>query len=668
MAQPVWVLSVDLQTKTATFQSGMAEAAKSARGSFQEIKEGASTMGRETGRSMRETRESVVLLGEEFGVHLPRALTSFIASLGPIGAAMEAAFPFIAIVAGAVILLEHLEKLRKEGQELTQAQMSFGTTIANVLNGLDDKLLQAGIRTDELNHNHLAALNKQLQLIDHASMDELVKSFDSVAKAADATLGKLKASWLEEGKGSEGAKHALEDFQQKYDLLLAEHKDKEAGDLLAGTLRSAQRVLDLQKQARDSQANPDKGQHGDYSKYEAAMSELRKQNITLSDKEFQSQQVLVDALNAQVQVQQKVNQLKHVESSNAIQTEQERDIINLLGRHGNALTELAKKQQAQAEAAGEAQIAANDVFARAIHDRLKLQDEAAKIGSEHLDRMAELELASEREKASLTMSAHRVTDAERLAQVLQEENQEYSIKRASLQRQVEELDRSDKDYENKLKALQNRQLELVREHENKVTQIKDQAEKDRNKRILSAEQQFDDTIARSMASTLTRHQSAGQMLISIGNTIAQGMIQNAIKSIMADDMTKPHDAAHAARKAFIAGEESVPGWPGVILGAALAAGAFASVMAFAEGGIVPGVGKGDIVPAKLEPGETVIPKQMTERLQRASNTEDTGRPIHVHGPRYNIQAVDATGVHAMLEKHSDEFHRHFTKAVRKMNR
>src|SRR5436305_12664625 len=114
MAQPVWVLSVDLQTKTATFTSGLADAAKGARGSFSDIKSGAQEMGRDTRVSMTEARHGVMLLGEEFGVHLPRALTSFIASLGPIGAAMEAAFPFLAILVGATLLLEHLHKIKEE--------------------------------------------------------------------------------------------------------------------------------------------------------------------------------------------------------------------------------------------------------------------------------------------------------------------------------------------------------------------------------------------------------------------------------------------------------------------------------------------------------------------------------------------------------------------------
>src|ERR1017187_9563063 len=189
--QPVWVLSVDLQTKTATFQSGLSDAAKSARGAFSDIKSGAGQMGRETSYSMMEARHGVMLLGEEFGVHLPRALTSFIASIGPIGAAMEAAFPFLAVAVGATLLIEHLAKLQEEGEKLTQDQVKFGTAVNNAFGTLDQKLIQAQIRSDELRNNHLGALKLQLELIDKQSMAELVHSFELVAKAADVVMKDL---------------------------------------------------------------------------------------------------------------------------------------------------------------------------------------------------------------------------------------------------------------------------------------------------------------------------------------------------------------------------------------------------------------------------------------------------------------------------------------------
>jgi hypothetical protein len=130
------LLSVDLQTKTATFQSGLSDAAKSARGAFTEIKGGSGEMGRAVSGNMMEARHGVMLLGEEFGIHFPRALTSFIASIGPIGAAMEAAFPFLAIAVGATLLIEHLVKMHEAGEKLTEDQVRFGTSVQNAFNQL----------------------------------------------------------------------------------------------------------------------------------------------------------------------------------------------------------------------------------------------------------------------------------------------------------------------------------------------------------------------------------------------------------------------------------------------------------------------------------------------------------------------------------------------------
>src|ERR1700683_3029682 len=114
MSNTVWSLDVNLATKTAVFTTGLSDAARSARGSFADIKEGAADMGRATGGSMGEARHSVMMLGEEFGLHLPRGVTSFIASLGPVQAAMSAAFPLIAIAAGATVLIEKLMKMGEE--------------------------------------------------------------------------------------------------------------------------------------------------------------------------------------------------------------------------------------------------------------------------------------------------------------------------------------------------------------------------------------------------------------------------------------------------------------------------------------------------------------------------------------------------------------------------
>lgn len=98
--------SVDVEAKTATFKGDMGDAAKSARKSFTDIEHGAAGMSESTRMSMTDAREGVMLLGEQFGVRLPRALTTFLAELGPVAGAIDAAFPFIAVAAFAGILIE----------------------------------------------------------------------------------------------------------------------------------------------------------------------------------------------------------------------------------------------------------------------------------------------------------------------------------------------------------------------------------------------------------------------------------------------------------------------------------------------------------------------------------------------------------------------------------
>jgi hypothetical protein len=60
----------------------------------------------------------------------------------------------------------------------------------------------------------------------------------------------------------------------------------------------------------------------------------------------------------------------------------------------------------------------------------------------------------------------------------------------------------------------------------------------------------------------------------------------------------------------------------------LDADAFASVLVLENGGVVPGVGHGDIVPAMLEPGDAVKPKRLTEGLTMTARSGNSGGGHH----------------------------------------
>lgn len=700
MAAPVWQLSINLETKTAAFTSGLADAAKGARGSFQDIKEGAREMGASTRTSMTEARHSVMLLGEEFGVHLPRALTSFIASIGPVGAAMEAAFPFLAIVVGATLLLEHLSKLKAEGDKLTESQMNFGTTVSNVLNGLDDKLLQAGIRTDELNHDHMAALNKELELIDHQTFNELARSFETIAKSADATFADLKASFTESffqiSKGSEGAKHALSQFKAQYDSLLSQHKDKEASDLLAGTLESAKKSYELMQAQQ--------GGHGS------------------DEKELAAESQLVEVLQAQIEAKERIRQLKDLDGSHArratddkIGGDSDKAAREQAGsqrkemeeaqklweqNYREAVSALQESEQEKIDATdkgSQERLAAIDAaikeenakglqqtgFYKSLcksriqttremdDEQKKIDAEAGKEEAEHSMKMGELKIAADRTQSQLSLSAMRNNEQARIADAKKFADAEYQTKLHALQQESIAVEKSGKDVANKKKALDDKERELTQAHANQITQIETQAQEQRNSRMMAAQNRMDDALASGISKTLMRHQSFAAMMGSLGDQIISGMIQNAIKSILMNDMTKESDAAAAARKAFLAGMH-FPFPANIVMGPALGAMAFASVMAFEKGGIVPGVGRGDIVPAMLEPGEGVLTKKVMEGLSNRAKfgSDNGGGDTHVHHSHnhFHISAIDGASVKGMLDRHGDQFVKHAEGHLRKMNR
>jgi hypothetical protein len=720
MAQPVWVLSVDLQTRTATFQSGMADAARSARGAFQDIKTGASGMAAETGYSMTGARHGVMLLGEEFGVHLPRALMSFIAGLGPVGAAMEAAFPFLAIVVGATLLLEHLAKLRAEGEKLTENQGKFLAATSNAFNALDEKLLQAGIKADELNGSHLAALQKQLELIDRQSMAELVHSFDLVAKAADVVMGELKATWYQFGIGSAGAQHALTQFKTQYDALLAQGKDKEASDLLSGTRASAEHILQMQKQMAASRVTPTgtTADDANYNNYVAASNELKKAGVGITDKEVQAQQALVNALQAQATVQEKVSALKNLQGQNAEQTtgnkmddenekrlkmqeeaeKQELEAEDRLREQARqkAITDLQQAEREQIDATQKGTSARLQVIEGAIkeEERYGLQDtafyrtlltqrvettrvmaeeeakvraEAGKIEAEHDLKMGELGIAADKEQAALRVSGRRQSLQDILALEAVFAEREYQLKMDSYSKETAALNQNDKDYENKLKQIQNKELELTKQHENEITAIQDKAEKKRNADLLAADTSMANGISKALSDTLLRHQSFAAVMGSIGDQLVTQTIQATIEYMFALDMPKEKEAAAAGRKGWLAGQK-FPYPLDTVMPYVLAALSFAAVMAFEKGGIVPGSGRGDIVPAMLEPGEAVLPKSMVDAARSGGNS-GSGGTVHLHyRPTYHVQTIDSGGIRDTLKKHNEEFSRHFESTLRKMNR
>jgi hypothetical protein len=146
--------------------------------------------------------------------------------------------------------------------------------------------------------------------------------------------------------------------------------------------------------------------------------------------------------------------------------------------------------------------------------------------------------------------------------------------------------------------------------------------------------------------------------------VAENGVANAETQVQ-DDAAHAHSQLQHAKGAFAWCVDHM----GTPIGEIVGAGAFAAVMAFAEGGLVPGSGDGDTVPAMLTPGETVVTKALTQQVAQSQGGGNGGGRGHViqHSPTYNVSTMDSRGFSSMLQKHDAEFQAHAVATMRKLN-
>lgn len=303
------------------------------------------------------------------------------------------------------------------------------------------------------------------------------------------------------------------------------------------------------------------------------------------------------------------------------------------------------------------------------NERVKLANELAKEDAGHGSKMAELQLAADKEAGQMEIAQHRMTAQEILGMELSFAEQEYNAKRQALQKELDAIQGNGAAIETRKREINNKLLELDKQFENQDQALRDQAAQKELASIQQSETRTEQAYARGFSQVLMGKQTFGKMMQGLDTQMAETAMQNAIMALAqqqwTDKASKLSSAEKAAGKAFA--------WaPNPLIGAPLAAAAFAAVLAFNEGGIVGGVGRGDIVPAMLTPGEAVLPKGLTEMLVNKAKFGDSGGSgethIHNHEHHFHINAVDGASVRGMLEKHESEFTSHFKNTMRKMNR
>jgi Sec-independent protein translocase protein TatA len=133
MSTQIGEVNISLRMSLAQFKQDTADGTKAATKSIKEMGE---TIKGETG----EARESLRLLGEEVGVHLPRGITNFISTLPGVGSAMAAAFSAVAIIGLISLIVEGTEKLNKFLESLTNLSEEEKSALRDVTTELQKSI------------------------------------------------------------------------------------------------------------------------------------------------------------------------------------------------------------------------------------------------------------------------------------------------------------------------------------------------------------------------------------------------------------------------------------------------------------------------------------------------------------------------------------------------
>jgi len=210
--------------------------------------------------------------------------------------------------------------------------------------------------------------------------------------------------------------------------------------------------------------------------------------------------------------------------------------------------------------------------------------------------------------------------------------------------------------------------------------------------VKNAGKQAEDAFNNSFTQWVLHGGSAYKMLESLGEAFVGSMVQQGLKmlenwihtevtkltvhKVFTASMTATTVAGNAAASASSQAADSVNRLSAAKTAAAkamttvpfpldliVAPIVFAAALAFAGGGIVPGAGYGDSVPAYLTPGEGVFPVPVMQKLAAAT---EGGNHYHMHySPTNHIQAWDGDSVKDAFLAQKGEFIKQAKKEMRR---
>lgn len=696
-------LVIKLKAETAELQAGLTKAqhdidafAKKAEGS-----------GKAVSFSMRESRESVMALGEVFGVHLPASITRTIGGLELLGPALEAALPFAAIAVGAVLLFEHLTKMREEAAKNAEEWKKVGDEGAQSLHKLDEELLQVQERADILAGRPMAALRDRIKLIDEQTLDNIISEFTKLEQTADKALHGLTkgffTAFLEGDDRLDEVKTKFTAFNTSYDEALKKYQDT----LQSGTKKEqADAFAEVQKTISDAAGDAQRA----VTAYSSTLRRVPNDQIAKEGaKDYQRYLDYLHEVNSELQ---KNIALSHGKKSNETTQYEQTQIIHVKPIDWHAYGESLNKKKEATVKEQEAEAEANRAFAKATQDQLTKQityvkalasakaDEAAlntvskdKQGLDVNENQYKLGLISLQQYLNTKKTLLR---EEGIAEIQYAESQkaqaqasyDEAMKASDLNARINALHR----LEQATRAASNANTQYQISMHNMDAEMKHSTSFLANfqagmKQQKSLTAQFGDNLATAMkgfnhalVESIVMGKNFGQAMRQVGQQVVMSIMEQilaqeeqiAITYVLkalhlsgaSDNKTQQQSAAQLAGANMVATWAKAP-WPIDAMAPAMGAVAMASAMSFEVGGKIPGEGP---VPIIGHGGETVVTKALTDRVESAQGGGGTSEVHHHMTYAPQINAVDRNGVEDMLKQHAASFHREFKSWARRANK
>jgi hypothetical protein len=642
----IGTLVIDLEANTATFTGDLGNASQA----VENFGASASEAGEQIDFSMREAKGSMMLLGEEVGVHIPRHLQTLIAEIPGVGVAFAEMLPLVGVIAAIALITKFIEKNDEAKTKMDNVWSSIAQSGEQSMDRLKLKTMEVEEQTQKLAGNYLGALITQLKIINAEKLDAVAHEFDELGKKALATFEELKVGWVKSQLLGMGHNEMIDDLSNRFTALIAKVNEyKAAGD----------------------GSNLLKTLEGEKTRLEGVVASMQGLGSSMKP-----------VLEANAHVLSLINQeiAAYKERDKAAQGEAKNDKTEEVQREAAAQNALFEAQQRGLEQrrSAEARYAKEvlDLRKKATEEQVKMAEAEAKATQGVLERAEEVQrglmeegLKQEFALAKLRESAEEQHDQHLLAmrQATAQETVEAEVKAAQerarvesddLSRQIAYLSQFGHQYEVKLKELEDKKLQIVMQSANQITKIRQQAEEKQYQDINRAETQMADAVAKNVTKSILESKNMGLAFEKMGAQMLEAAMENFLKMALLGDMKQAKDAAHAASSAYSWVMQEVPFPANAALAPAAAAAAFAGVMAFEEGGEIPGEGA---VPIIGHGGETVVTKALTDQVKNNAGG-GSGHNFHF-APR--VSAIDRDGVDKMLRQHEHVFAARMTAILRK---